>query len=107
MSGNRNFSAMAAVEVGTTLLLLFCLTMELGSTTATLNVTRKIPERFYFAPNDIYVKGKLDFEDKITLNTTFSGKELTEDEISRYTVDEKCSKGLPCLLYTSPSPRDA
>lgn len=86
---------MAAVEVGMTLLLLFRLTMELGSTTATLNVTRKIPERFYFAPNDIYVKGKLDFEEKIKLNATFSGKELTEDEISRYTVDEKCSKGLP------------
>lgn len=95
MRGNKNFSAMAAVEVGMTLLLFLGLSMALGSSTSTLNVTRKIPERFSFATNDIFVKGKLDFEEKIKLNVTFSGKELTDDEVSRNTVDEKCSKGLP------------
>ena len=55
------------------------------------NVTRKFLEGFYFAASDIYAK----HNSAIMGNITFTGKELTADEISRYTVDEKCSKGLP------------
>lgn len=73
------------------------------------NFTRKFHEGFYFAASDIYAKNNSD----VMTNITFTGKELTADEISRHTVDEKCSKGLPLSAswqyygpYTKPNITD-
>lgn len=60
--------------------------------TKSLNTSGKTPEGFYFATTDVYAKNSTDFK---MANVSFTGKILTEDEISRFTVDEKCSRGVP------------
>jgi len=74
------------------------------------NSTRKIPEGFYFSESDLNAKNNTMLELR---NITLSGRELTTEEISRYTVDEKCSKGLPLSAawqyygpYAKPNIRD-
>ena len=74
------------------------------------NSTKKIPEGFYFSESDLNAKNNTMLELR---NITLSGRELTTEEISRYTVDEKCSKGLPLSAawqyygpYAKPNIRD-
>lgn len=80
---------MDLIEVSIALLLLMGCSLANGSPKVPFNETRKIPERFSFAANDIYAKSNLP---KGLKNMTFSGRELTADETS---LDEKCSKGQP------------
>lgn len=54
---------------------------------------KEIPEGFYLSSSAIYAKNDTKiFELR---NITFSGNVLTEDELSRFSFDEKCSRGLP------------
>lgn len=55
--------------------------------------TIEIPEGFYLPARDIY--GENDSAVFGMRNITFSGNVLTEDYLSRYSFDEKCSRGLP------------
>ena len=55
--------------------------------------TRTILEGFYLPASAIYAKNDTAiFELK---NVTFTGSVLTEEELSRFSFDEKCSRGLP------------
>ena len=76
-------------------LLLLVAGMAYGSASVpakSLNTSRKTPEGFYLATSDVYAKNSADFK---MANVSFTGKKLTVDEMSRFTVDEKCSRGLP------------
>ena len=53
----------------------------------------KIPDGFYLPSSAIYAKNDTKiFELR---NITFSGKVLSEDQLSHFSFDEKCSRGLP------------
>lgn len=56
------------------------------------NSTRKPPQGFYFSANEVYAKNNTIPEMR---NISFSGTGHAADKISRYTVDEKCTRGLP------------
>lgn len=104
---------MDAIQVTTGLLLVLSTIVQAEDKVADTHPTksnRKIPEGFYLSSNAIYAKNGTEV---IELdNVTFTGNVLTEAELSRFSFDEKCSRGLPLSAswqyygpYSKPSRR--
>lgn len=67
--------------------------MVQANTRAPDSQNKDINEGFYLPSSAIHAKnGTTIFELR---NTTFSGNVLAEDELARFSFDEKCSRGLP------------
>ena len=54
---------------------------------------REIPKGLYLSSNDVFAEKSSVLRE--TINSSFEGNELTEEELMRYTVDEKCDGGIP------------
>lgn len=79
--------------LGSIVLLLFVSGMVQASTGASESTNKEINEGFYLSSSAIHAKNDtMIFELR---NITFSGNVLAEDELARFSFDEKCSRGLP------------
>lgn len=84
---------MDAVQASIGLLLIMRGMVQASTRVPNLHSNREIPEGFYLPSSAIYAKNDTKIYE--LRNISFSGNVLTEDELSRFSFDEKCSRGLP------------
>lgn len=109
-SRRQNYAAIMDTVLGSIGLLLIVSGMVQASTRAPDSPNKEINEGFYLPSSAIHAKNDTTiFELR---NITFSGNVVAEDELARFSFDEKCSRGLPLSAawqyygpYTKPNIR--